>query len=110
MFLPRLGQLGNDRSARRQPSDDLALVNYPRGLVNCSSRLGELCKRIKSGLSMQNQRVAGLIPKTLRAENYPKISKNRNSLGPTLMGAIDRSRLSTSQRVDGTARRHTPPR
>jgi adenine-specific DNA-methyltransferase len=33
-----------------------------------------------------------------------------NSLGPALMGAIDRSRASTSQRVDGTARRHTPPR
>jgi len=33
-----------------------------------------------------------------------------NSLGPTLMGAIDRSRASTSQRVDGIARRHTPPR
>ena len=33
-----------------------------------------------------------------------------NSLGPALMGAIDRSRASTSQRVHGTARRHTPPR
>ena len=35
---------------------------------------------------------------------------HRNSLGPALMGAIDRSRACTSQRVDGTARRHTPPR
>ncbi len=38
------------------------------------------------------------------------MSVNGNSLGPALMGAIDRSRASTSQRVDGTARRHTPPR
>ena len=28
----------------------------------------------------------------------------------SLEGGIDRSRASTSQRVDGTARRHTPPR
>jgi transposase len=34
----------------------------------------------------------------------------RNCPGPSLMGAIDRSRLSTSQRVDGTARRHPLPR
>ncbi len=38
------------------------------------------------------------------------ITDEGNSLGPALMGAIDRSRASTSQRVDGTARRHTPPR
>jgi len=45
---------------------------------------------------------------TTGAEQY--VAAYRNSLGPALMGAIDRSRLSTSQRVDGTARRHTPPR
>jgi len=33
-----------------------------------------------------------------------------NCLGCPLMGTIDRSRPSTSQRVDGSARRHTLPR
>jgi len=34
----------------------------------------------------------------------------RNSPGHLVGGGIDRSRLSTSQRVNGSARRHTPPR
>jgi hypothetical protein len=74
--LPRLGRLGNNRSARAQPSAELTLVNSPSDLVNCSSRLGELCKRTKSALSVLNQRATGVSPRTLRAENYPKISKN----------------------------------
>jgi len=45
-----------------------------------------------------------------RAKVRAYIGIYRNSLGPALMGAFDRSRASTSQRVDSTARRHTLPR
>ncbi len=53
--------------------------------------------------------VLGCICRSPR-ESLIGCTKSGNSLGPALMGAIDRSRASTSQRVHGTARRHTPPR
>lgn len=76
MFAPRLGRLRHDRSASRQSWGGVEPVNCPSLVVNCSSKSGELCKRTKTKLSVRNQRVTALIQRTLRAENYSKISKN----------------------------------
>ena len=49
--------------------------------------------------------------KTWRITLRPDLMfRDGNCLGCPLMGTIDRSRPSTSQRVDGSARRHTLPR
>lgn len=76
MLLPRLGRLRNNRNAWWQSLGKIGVVNYPSRVVNCSSKSGELCKRIEAGTSFKEQHVTSLIQRTLRAEDYPKISKN----------------------------------
>lgn len=53
MFLPRLGRLRNNRNAWWQSLGKIGLVNYPSRVVNCSSKSGELCKRIETGFSVK---------------------------------------------------------